>query len=199
MLTDKAELYERFRQVFEEYYVALCNYAFVFTKERNSSEDIVQETFLKIWEKKQDLIGNDTIRYYLFTAVRNNSLSYLKQEKKVFPLQGLDLADYDVQPMRADDTQKTEPVILIKKGLALLPPKCREVFLLSRISNLPYKEIAKSLDISVKTVENQIGKALKILKNFLREDKTRYLCWLFVCFQYLDFPPIGDLGNWLFF
>lgn len=74
--------YHQFQKVFEEYYNPLCNYAFTFLKDLSSSEDVVQELFVKVWEKRQDLITSDTIRFYLFTAVRNNSLTFLQREKK---------------------------------------------------------------------------------------------------------------------
>lgn len=171
--------YHQFQKVFEEYYNPLCNYAFTFLKDLSSSEDVVQELFVKVWEKRQDLITSDTIRFYLFTAVRNNSLTFLQREKKAAIVE---LNDYDAPDEQFSFTQETKSAPDYRSQLSAaineLPPKCKEVFLLSRMSKQSYKEIADTLNISVKTVENQIGKALKILRHFVKEQKV--FVWLLI-------------------
>lgn len=164
--------YHQFQKVFEQYYNVLCNYAFSFLKELPSSEDIVQEVFVRVWEKKQDIITSDTIRFYLFTAVRNNCLTHLQKEKKaaIVELNDYDAADEQISfshEVKAETDYKAQ----LADAMDELPPKCREVFMLSRMSRQSYKEIAESLHISVKTVENQIGKALKILRVYVKEHK----------------------------
>ncbi|MBS1600416.1 MAG: RNA polymerase sigma-70 factor [Bacteroidetes bacterium] len=172
MLAENEELYNRFHLVFEEHYNLLCNYAYSFIGEKNACEDIVQEIFFKIWDKNRELILSDTIRFYLFTAVRNNCLTYLKREKKI------DWQHYQNEEMPAElpDIDKkilddTDYLSLVNKAIALLPLKCREVFLMSRFNNYSYRQIAEALGISVKTVENQIGKALRILRDFVKKQK----------------------------
>ena len=136
----------------------------------------MQETFLRIWEKRSDLLDNDTIRYYLFTAVRNNCLTHhqltkradhLRNSLRIIPAENFVPGDahQDLADQRA----------IIEDALAQLPPKCKDVFLLSRLGNLTYKEIARSLNISVKTVENQMGKALKMMRAFLKDDKLFHI------------------------
>ena len=168
----ESHLYRQFKVVFDTYYNSLCNYAFTFTGNADSSEDIVQELFTKIWENRRELLTEKTIRYYLFTAVRNNSISYLRQVKKAVTVEWGDRED---EYAAAVEEEREGPEMedysgLLEKGIDRLPPKCREVFMLNRFSNMSYKEIAASLEISVKTVENQLGKALKMLRAFLKEN-----------------------------
>ena len=165
--------YELFKAVFGQYYQLLCNYAYNYTKDRDEAEDIVQEVFLRIWEKKRDMMGTETIRFYLFTAVRNNCLTLLDRKKKTTLLPAEEITSAIVQPSEEHLVKpQVDEISMIKRGLSLLPPKCKDAFLLSRIGNLSYKEIAEAMSISVKTVENQIGKAIKILRDFATEQKV---------------------------
>ena len=163
-------LYRSFREAFHTYYQPLCQYAFTIVKDMNSCEDIVQETFLRIWEKKQNLIGTRDLPFYLYTAIRNNCLTYLEKQQKTV------LRDIEVQEITeapADRSKSEQPEsnydTLLKNALDNLPPKCREVFELSRMSGLTYQQIGQTLGISVKTVENQMSKALKILRAYIKQ------------------------------
>jgi RNA polymerase sigma-70 factor (family 1) len=191
MNTPESHLYRQFKAVFDTYYNSLCNYAFTFTKNAESSEDIVQDLFIKIWEDRRELLMENTIRYYLFTAVRNNSISWLRQEKKFVLVEWTEREEAyaDTAEAMGSGFQQGSPAgsvqepatvadyrKLLEKGILGLPPKCREVFELSRFSHMTYKEIASSMGISVKTVENQLGKALRILRSFLKENGV-YLAW----------------------
>jgi RNA polymerase sigma-70 factor (family 1) len=161
--------YQLFQQAFYQFYEPLCRYAFTLVKEHDSCEDIVQETFLRIWEKKQELIGTDGLNFYLFGAVRNNCLSFLEKKQKslISEFRGEEVADMPVEKDPGMDTGKDYNTLL-KEAMENLPPKCREVFVLSRVSDLTYQQISETLDISVKTVENHMGKALRILRSFIR-------------------------------
>ncbi|MHA4809241.1 RNA polymerase sigma-70 factor [Flavitalea flava] len=181
MMISQEHLNRQFQAVFNAYYNSLCNYAFHYVKNADTSEDLVQETFLKIWQDRRELILSDTIRYYLFTAVRNNSITYLRQEKNtgLLPWGGQDIS---AEPVRRGEVESQEEYEwLLNKAIDRLPPKCREVFLLSRIGKLTYKQIAVNLDISVKTVENQMSKALKMMRQFLKE-KGIYMAFLIAGF-----------------
>lgn len=169
------QLYRLFQETFYKYYEPLCKYAFTLVKEPHSCEDIVQETFLRVWEKKQNLIGSEELTWYLYTAVRNNCLSFLEKSHKTV------LGEVPGQEIIQQPEERLHPVAkevdydtLLKHALDNLPPKCREVFVLSRVSNLTYKQISDSLGISVKTVENQMGKALKILRSYIRQKQGLY-------------------------
>lgn len=165
-------LYHQFKMVFDQHYNTLCNYALALLKDPSASEDVVQEVFIRIWEKRRDIITSETIRFYLFTAVRNNCLTHLQKERKAAIVAFNDCDDAE-ESMAFPEEVKTESDYKSQLASAMdqLPPKCREVFLLSRMSKQSYKEIADTLDISVKTVENQIGKALKILRIYVKEKK----------------------------
>lgn len=163
-----------FQAVFNQHYNALCNYAYSYLKDFDASEDLVQELFIRIWEKRKDLVEKDAIRYYLYTSVRNNCLTHLKKAKKniLVPLQDEDAAECD--GLKKEDNQP-HPASFLEQALQQLPPKCREVFLLSRVSKQSYLEIADQLGISVKTVENQIGKALKVLRVFAKKHNIQVI------------------------
>ena len=166
-------LYKQFQLVFERYYDPLCKYAFSFIKERNACEDIVQEVFARIWETRQDLVSSDNIRFYLFTSVRNNCLTYLRQGQRssTYSLSELETEDVELTAEIATDAGQGETInykTLLGKGIEQLPPKCKEVFLLCRLGDLNNQEVANSLGISVKTVNNQLWKAIKILKAFAK-------------------------------
>ena len=194
MIADNEKRYIQFKLVFEEYYVALANFAYTYIKDKSASEDIVQEIFLRIWEKRPDLIGSSSIRFYLFTAVRNNCLTYLEQSKRTLSIYSVNLENTAlVLPADKPEGNPVDHMAMIHKAISQLPPKCREVFLLSRMGNLSYKEIAKTLGISVKTVDNQIGKALKFLRDVLKDHKFFVLLFILEHFQLLNSLFIGDV------
>jgi RNA polymerase sigma-70 factor (family 1) len=176
-----ASLYQSYQQSFFRFYEPLCQYAFTFVKEQAACEDIVQDIFLRIWEKKQDLIGKPDLQYYLYTAVRNNCLTWLEKQRKdpsVYLLTD-DIADEEAT-LPGEPIPEKDMTSLLKKAFDQLPPKCREVFALSRISGLSYQQISDVLGISIKTVENQVGKALKILRAWWQQQQTPlWMPWLF--------------------
>ncbi len=161
--------YQLFQQAFYQHYEPLCRYAFTLVKEYDSCEDIVQETFLRVWEKKQELIGTNGLNFYLFGAVRNNCLSFLEKKQKniISEFRGEEVAEMPEEKGPGMDSGKDYNTLL-QEAIEHLPPKCREVFVLSRVSDLTYQQISEALDISVKTVENHMGKALRILRSFIR-------------------------------
>jgi RNA polymerase sigma-70 factor (family 1) len=171
--------YQRFEAVFSGYYSPLCSYAFTFVKSAEISEDIVQEVFTRVWENRKDLIMTDAIRFYLYTAVRNNCISHLRKEKKSGTVSFSDPDGLKTPVSLPKEADKTDYDHLLGEAINGLPPKCQEVFILSRLSNMKYKEIADTLGISIKTVENQLGKALKLMRVFLKARGIQWL-WLLV-------------------
>lgn len=166
-----SEKRSNFETVFRQHYERLCSYAFTFLKDEGKSEDLVQDLFIKIWEQRQDLINSSQLKFYLFTAVRNNCLTTIKKNKKTSLVELSDEDGPDELTIRIDPKEKNlNHKALISKAMEQLPPKCREVFMLSRLSGQTYQQIADSLGISIKTVENQMGKAIKILKVFAKEN-----------------------------
>lgn len=174
-------LYEQFRLVFEKYYNPLCKYANNFVKEQRICEDIVQEVFVRIWEARRHLIDSDNIRFYLFVAVRNNCLTHLSREQKraISSLSDMDPEDEDAFTDLGTHTGDTVNYLqLLGQGIERLPPKCKEVFLLSRMGELSNHQVADSLGISVKTVNNQLWKALKLLRAFATKAGGKLLFFL---------------------
>jgi RNA polymerase sigma-70 factor (ECF subfamily) len=159
-----------FEMLFRTYYQPLCNYAYTFLQDRQDAEEIVQSTFLMVWEKKNELAIRTSVKPYLYAMVRNACLNALKHEKIKQRHAGEELAtaerSYDSV---AHIVATNELEIRIKEAIDELPEQCRMVFKLSRFEELKYSEIAEQLGISIKTVENHMGKALKIMRDRLRD------------------------------
>ncbi|HEX6225785.1 MAG TPA: RNA polymerase sigma-70 factor [Chryseolinea sp.] len=159
-----------FEMIFKTYYQPLCNYAYSFVHDREEAEEIVQATFLSVWEKKDNLSIHTGVKPYLYAMVRNAALNVLKHEKVKQQHATVELA---VAERSSESVTRTvmasELEERISKALNKLPEQCRLVFKLSRFEELKYAEIAEQLNISVKTVENQMGKALKIMREQLKD------------------------------
>ncbi len=166
---------ERFESIFREYFVPLVSFAAGFVKDTDAAREIVQNLFVKVWEKRNELDMDSPMKSYLFTATHRSCLNHLRDLKKFDrekqPGLGPDTPQYSMH----DDPGEAEEVRLrVHKALQALPEKCREVFLFSRFEDMGYKEIAWKLNISVKTVETHMSKALMILREDLK-DLTRVL------------------------
>lgn len=158
-----------FKALFYGHYQALCNYAFKYLSNRDECEDVVQEVMIRFWELKKDMIKHPAARYYLFTAVRNRCISAIRKKNNLgfvsIGQYGIDVADEVYEEMEHKDINQ-----LVETAFATLSPKCAEVFKLSRVEKLKYNEIAEKLGISVKTVENQMGKAIKHMRDFISKN-----------------------------
>jgi len=156
-----------FRTLFQNEYQQLCRYAMTFLHNEQSAEDVVQETFIKIWQQKKELLGTDGLNYYLVTAVRNNCISVLRKQK--FNVSNFidQIGEQYPTFITTDEMLNQEHKEMMEKithALNLLPPRCREIFLLIKLQGMTYKQAASVLELSVKTVENQMTKAGKIFK-----------------------------------
>lgn len=156
-----------FKHLFAQEYSKLCRYALTFLSDSHQAEDVVQETFIRVWERQRDIIASPNARFYLISAVRNNcitALRRLKTQNIVFtettPEPEPEIHFTALQQREADQERSGK----IAAALDLLPPKCREVFLLIKMQGMTYQQAADTLSISIKTVENQMGKALKVLR-----------------------------------
>ncbi|UII27397.1 RNA polymerase sigma-70 factor [Fulvivirga maritima] len=161
---------EAFESIFREYYNPLWNLANGILKDEVLAEEQVQEVFIKFWENRHQHQSTLKIFPYLLTAVRNKCYNHIKKQaveqkyinhtQKLFQDQ---ILNYEYDDLTEDLIKKMERII------GSLPDKCREVFTLSRFENLSHKEIAEKLDISTKTVENHITKAMKLLRESMVE------------------------------
>jgi len=159
-----------FEMIFKTYYQPLCNYAYTFVQDRDEAEEIVQSTFLSVWEKRADLAIHTGVKPYLYAMVRNAALNVIKHEKIKQQHASVEVAVAEKSVESVTHTvMASELEDRIYKALNKLPEQCRLVFKLSRFEELKYAEIAEQLNISVKTVENQMGKALKIMREQLKD------------------------------
>jgi len=158
------------KQLFYQFYPFLCNTVFRILKDKALAEDLAQDTFFKFWEKRQDINIQTSLKAYLRRMAVNESLYYLRKNKKFQKEEGIEPSDIGIATETVEDQllhQELEDKI--SAAIKTLPPRCQEVFRLSRFEELSYKEIAAKMDISIKTVENQMGKALKLLRAALKE------------------------------
>ncbi len=155
-----------FSSYFDKFFLPLCQYAFVYCKDKDQCKEIVQEVFMKVWEKREVIDIQGKVSVYLYQMVRNRALNFLRDHKKLKMI-GVD----DVRVMEVSEELSELPVLElahIYTAIAELPEKCREIFKLKRIDGLSYKEISVRLSISEKTVENQMTIAFKKLKESLQ-------------------------------
>lgn len=158
-----------FEQLFREYFSSLCNFALGYVNDLDTAKEIAQEVFINLWDKKDSITSDKSVKAYLFTSVRNRCLNYIRDHKK-FRSYVLDVEiEENKEVFENDSITQAETLDKIQQAIDKLPEKCRQVFELSRFEELKYKEIAEKLGISIKTVEVQISKALKILREELKE------------------------------
>jgi len=159
-----------FEMLFKEYYQGLCNFGMKYLKNMDEAEEVVQDVFYNIWKKRQELRINTSIKSYLYTAVRNNSLQKIRVHNLDMKYENYYKSQYineSVSP--ADEMNAKELSTVINKALNTLPEKARIIFKMSRYDGLKYHEIATKLSISIKTVESNMGKALKHFRNYLKD------------------------------
>ena len=160
-----------FDYFFKTYYSSLCVYAYRYLNNMDEAEEIVQDVFIKLWEKRDELSIKSSVKDYLFRAVHNKSLNNIKQNQRKQKYIDSTMAQKQNSSSVTEENKYAEFEVneLMKDTLNLLPQQCKQVFVLSRFKNLKNKEIAARLGISIKTVENQMGKALKIFRNVLKD------------------------------
>ena len=151
-----------FESLFRYNFRPLCLYALHYVGDVEMAEDIVQESFMTLWEKLEQGTSVVNMRAYLYMVVRNRCLDRLKKKG----LETESLKPYDTYGIIDDDEAQERSQVEARLWTAIdtLPDKCREVFIMSKRDGLKYEEIAEELGLSVNTVRNQVSKALKVLK-----------------------------------
>ncbi|GAA0878371.1 RNA polymerase sigma-70 factor [Algoriphagus jejuensis] len=159
-----------FEMLFKTFYQPLCRYATSFLKDPDGAEEIVQAAFIGFWEKRETISIDTSVKSYLYRAVRNSCLNELKHEQVKQKYIAGEVAMGEKTSDSADHLAiHVELEDKIKAAIQTLPEQCRLIFTMSRFEELKYQEIADQLNLSVKTVENQMGKALKIMRTQLKE------------------------------
>lgn len=168
----KSDPESAFKALFDAYFSYLCAVVYRMIPDKSLAEDLTQDVFYDMWRKKDSLIINTSYKAYLRRASVNRTLNYIRDNKIKFEeeseAQSFKSLEVDIlQKLNVDDLQNR-----INEAIGTLPDRCRIIFSLSRFEELSYKEIAENLGISVKTVENQMSKALRILRNHISKRKN---------------------------
>ena len=157
-----------FENLFRKYYRHLCTTANRFCRDRDTAEEIVQDLFCKLWEKKQEILISTSVKSYLLKAVYFNTINRVKQQKKDIELDAVH--GMEAEGYRAEEiVELTEVSELVASALSRLPARGQIIFRLSRFEGLTYREIAARLDISVKTVEAYMGQALRLFRESMKD------------------------------
>lgn len=159
-----------FESLFKSFFAELSVYATRFVEDMENAEEIVQDIFFNLWNNRAKLNINTSIKAYLYTTVRNTCLNLIKHKKVESKYREYFSRQLHEDELRPEDWMEgNELQEKINSALEQLPPERKKVFMMSRFENLKYKEIAEKLNISIKTVENQMGKALKFLREELKD------------------------------
>jgi RNA polymerase sigma-70 factor (ECF subfamily) len=164
-----------FEMLYNEQYNSLCHFAKRFVLDLEAAREIVQGVFVSIWEKRTSLPDEISLKTYLYASVRNRCLDYLKHLKVEYEYEKMRVREITESGNNSfneidhplDGLITTELENAIKDAIDSLPDKCKEIFELSRFKGLKYREIAEELNISVKTVETQMSRAIHTLKKKL--------------------------------
>jgi len=152
---------QAYKELFTSLYSSLFSFAKSLIKAKEPAEEVVSDVFIKVWEKRKELEKIENLRVYLYVSIRNIAYNYLEKQKRILAdpiddFQGISLYLDPEQLLITSDMLKT-----VQKAIDQLPPRCKMIFKLAKEDGLKYKEIAEILNISVKTVENQLAIALQ--------------------------------------
>jgi RNA polymerase sigma-70 factor, ECF subfamily len=160
-----------FDSIFRAHYAHLVGFAQGMLRDRAAAEDVAQEVMLELWRRRAELAISESLRAYLLRATRNRSLNQLRHANVARRAEPHVVGEESVNATGTSQLVANELRTALTEAVSELPPACREVFELSRGQGLRYAEIASTLGISIKTVESQMGKALRHLR-------TRLAAWL---------------------
>lgn len=168
-----------YNYLIDTYHHKLCVYANSLVKNIYSAEDIVQNVFIKVWEQRTRLKPDHALKSFLYKLVYNEFIDLYRKNQSLF---SLEKSYYDAlnSVIQEEDSESFQRVLnVVNREIQNLPPKCKEVFILSKKEGLTNIEIAEHLDVSIKTVEAQITKAFSILRSSLEEKIKSVLFLLF--------------------
>ncbi len=170
--------HKAFEMLFAEWYLPLCNYANSILRDQEEAKDIVQKTFYKLWDQREMLEIHTSVKSYLYRMVHNNCLNKIKQHKIRSEHNQFIGYESDASVNNTENSvMENELQKRIEDAIEKLPPRCREVFKMSRFQQLSYAEISKELNITTNTVETQVVKALRVLRTELKEYLPLFVLW----------------------
>lgn len=159
---------EAFEKLFHKYYARLCVFSNTYVKSIDTSRDVVQDVYIRIWDNRENFEISQSLKAYLYQAVRNQSLNYLEKNRQKLRLQNMLSRQLEIESAENEGKLNTEELTeKIWKLVDQLPERRRTIFILYRKHALSYKEISEVMDISRKTVENQMGRSLKFIREQL--------------------------------
>lgn len=158
-----------FDEIFRSWYPGLVRSAESLVRSRAIAEEIVQDVMLELWRRRESLARESSPQAYLFQSTRNRALNHLRHERVEKRGRPFAAGRSEIDAPAPALLVEEEIEVALREAVAVLPDRCREVFELSRVQGLKYLEIAELLGISVKTVEAQMGKALRLLRERLAQ------------------------------
>lgn len=160
-----------FKTIYDSNIIGLIAFINGYTKNKTQAEDIVQETFIKLWKVRETLDLNISLKSFLYKTAYNSFIdNYRKKQRELTMLDNW-MYNRLMELTIEDEDIKGKKIIHMLKAIEALPPKCKEVFVLSKYEHLKYSQIAKKLNISIKTVEAQMGRAFSLIrKEFKGQD-----------------------------
>ena len=167
---------EEFEELFRTHFIGLTYFARKIVEDMDGAKDIVHQVYINLWEKKNEIDLGTPLKSYLYTSVRNRCMNYIRDRKK-FSTNEIPEIEESIDSENVLEYKETEA--RIQQAINELPEKCREIFLMNRYDGLRYNEVAAELNLSVKTVEAQMSKALKLLREKLSDLIIPIITWLF--------------------
>ena len=168
-------------ELFRLYYTPLVRFVFQKVRDWDQAEDLSQEVFVRMWNKRTELVITTSLKAYLYTAAKNLALNEIQKSQRHAELNQVFLQKIEQEDVVEREAEAALWQERIEDALQELPPRCREVFVLSKFEGMSYQEIAEVMQISPKTVENQMGKALSMLRKslapFLEMTVLSWLIW----------------------
>ena len=174
MKNDHKEPIDKFENLFKTEHSRLTGHAYNLVRDIEVAKDIVQEVFYKLWKTKDRLDFSQNMTGYLFKATTNGALNYLKSPKRTLQVP-VDIVSEQRSTASADPLEYNDLENAVRKAIDHLPPKCKVIYLLSRHEEMTNRQIADHLDVSLKTVENQMTIALRKLKLHLEHHLVEFI------------------------
>ncbi|MEN6453487.1 MAG: RNA polymerase sigma-70 factor [Prolixibacteraceae bacterium] len=166
-----------FETLFQDYYPVLCHFGERYGLSFHVAEDLVQDLFVRLWENRKSIVITTSIKSYLFQSTRNLCLNYLKHDEVQKKFRDYTLHVH-TDRFYNDAIIEEELNYAIYQAIENLPPQCREILKLSRFGGKSHDEIAAKMRITKKTINNQLGKAFKLIRKYLVDNEILIFCFL---------------------